>query len=386
MSINFPSTQTALVRVDYNVPIKNKEILDLTRIEASLPTINYLLQNNMTIVLMSHLGRPKSRDMEYSLKILIKPLEKLIKKDVVFLENLDNIELPRGGVGLLENLRFYPGETNNDAEFSKKLSQLGDIYINDAFSASHRAHASTSGIHSFFPKNKYKGLLLDFELHQIRKLKNNPKAPYTIIVGGSKIGSKIQMLQTFLNIADNILIGGGMAFPFIKYMGGEIGNSIFQEKELTVVEAFLKQAKHSKTKIVLPTDCIATRDIITREDQKVTDIMSIPKHLMGVDIGPNTISIFKDVISNSQAIMWNGPMGVSEVTDFAHGTRSLAESIAQATKTGAYSLIGGGDTISDAYRLGFKDRFSHVSTGGGAMLEFFKDENLPGILNLKSIK
>jgi len=386
MSINFPSTQTALVRVDYNVPIKNKEILDLTRIEASLPTINYLLQNNMTIVLMSHLGRPKSRDMEYSLKILIKPLEKLIKKDVVFLENLDNIELPRGGVGLLENLRFYPGETNNDAEFSKKLSQLGDIYINDAFSASHRVHASTSGIHSFFPKNKYKGLLLDFELHQIRKLKNNPKAPYTIIVGGSKIGSKIQMLQTFLNIADNILIGGGMAFPFIKYMGGEIGNSIFQEKELTVVEAFLKQSKHSKTKIVLPTDCIATRDIITREDQKVTDIMSIPKHLMGVDIGPNTINIFKDVISNSQAIMWNGPMGVSEVTDFAHGTRSLAESIAQATKTGAYSLIGGGDTISDAYRLGFKDRFSHVSTGGGAMLEFFKDENLPGILNLKSIK
>tara|TARA_B100001113_G_scaffold329607_1_gene304602 strand:+ start:169 stop:1329 length:1161 start_codon:yes stop_codon:yes gene_type:complete len=380
------SINTALVRVDYNVPIQNGKILDLKRIEASLPTLNYLIEQNTPIVLMSHLGRPKNINPAYSLKILIKPIERLLNKKVIFIENPQQINIPIGSIGLLENLRFYSGEKQNDRSFCEQLAKLGDFYINDAFGASHREHASISGIKEFFPNKNYKGLLLESELHQLNILKKNPKSPYTIIVGGSKIGSKIHMLEAFLDIADNILVGGGMAFPFIKYSGGDIGQSICQDSELDIVKSFLNKAKLSKTKIIFPLDFLVTKDLASKEHQKIVDSYKIPMELMGVDIGPKTISLFNEYIINSQSIMWNGPMGVSEINDFSHGTRSLAESIKIATNSGAYSLIGGGDTASDISRFGFEKSFSFISTGGGAMLEFFKNPNLIGFEKLKNLK
>lgn len=380
------SRKIALVRVDYNVPIKNGQILDLTRIKASLPTINYLLEKNLSIILISHLGRPSSPDPQYSLKILIEPLERLLNEKISFIQNLGRHRILKNRVGLLENLRFFEGEKTNDPNFCQELSQLGDVYVNDAFGVSHREHASTSGIHDFFPKQKYRGLLLDLELHQLQKLKNNAPPPYTIIVGGSKIGSKIHMLEAFLNIADNILIGGGMAFPFIKHLGGAIGRSICEDNELDVVKSFLKKAQKSTTKILLPKDCIIARSVEEINTKKTADIMSIPSEFMGLDIGPKTIKLFNRVTLNSRSIMWNGPMGVSEIDEFSQGTRALAESITISTSKGGYSLIGGGDTVSDINRLGFKNNFSYVSTGGGAMLEFFKNEQLPGIRDLQKIK
>ena len=384
--LNQKFTKTAIVRVDYNVPLGGGKILDLTRIKSSLPTIKFLLKNNISIILMSHLGRPQKKDRQHSLRVLIPYLEKLTKQRICFLETPTKQKIPQGSIGLLENLRFFSGEQKNEKNFCKTLAKLGDIYINDAFGSSHRDHASISGIHHFFPQEKYKGLLLESELFQLQKLKNNPQHPYTIIVGGAKIGSKIHMLESFLNIADNILIGGGMAFPFIKYVGGKIGNSICQDNEMEIVKSFFKKAKQSKTTILLPEDCLITRSVKNKQDQKMADIMKIPNGYCGVDVGPKTIELFRSVILKSKSIMWNGPMGISEISDFSSGTRSLATSIQTATKNGAYSLVGGGDTVSDIYRLGFENSFSYVSTGGGAMLEFFKKNSLPGILNLKTLK
>ncbi|MAQ31131.1 MAG: phosphoglycerate kinase [Flavobacteriales bacterium] len=382
-------SQKVLMRVDYNVPIKNGMIMDLTRIESTLPTINYLLKNKCQIVLMSHLGRPKGKDTTLSLKSLIKPLEKLLNREIIFLKDIDkeNIEnIGPGKVGLLENLRFYKGELENDINFCKKLSRYGNIYVNDAFGVCHRAHASTSGIHAFFTNKIFKGFLLETELTQLKKLKNNVINPYTIIVGGSKIGSKIHLLKTFLDIADNIIIGGGMAFPFIKYLGGKIGNSICEDKELNIVESFLKESADSKTQIIFPKDCLITNNIDNKSNLKITDIYNIPDEFLGVDIGPKSLESFNEIISKSNLIMWNGPMGISEIKEFSNGTKRLAEHVKKRTQNGCYSLIGGGDTVSDITRFGHKKSFSYLSTGGGAMLDFFKNENLPGIAGLESLK
>lgn len=382
-------SQKVLMRVDYNVPIKNGMIMDLTRIEATLPTINYLLKNKCQIVLMSHLGRPKGKDTTLSLKSLIKALEKLLNREIIFLKDIDkeNIEnIGPGKVGLLENLRFYKGELENDINFCKKLSRYGNIYVNDAFGVCHRAHASTSGIHAFFTNKIFKGFLLETELTQLKKLKNNVINPYTIIVGGSKIGSKIHLLKTFLDIADNIIIGGGMAFPFIKYLGGKIGNSICEDKEINIVESFLKESADSKTQIIFPKDCLITNNIDNKSNLKITDIYNIPDEFLGVDIGPKSLESFNEIISKSNLIMWNGPMGISEIKEFSNGTKRLAEHVKKRTQNGCYSLIGGGDTVSDITRFGHKKSFSYLSTGGGAMLDFFKNENLPGIAGLESLK
>tara|TARA_B100001250_G_scaffold378798_1_gene368921 strand:+ start:235 stop:1416 length:1182 start_codon:yes stop_codon:yes gene_type:complete len=387
---SFKLFKNILIRVDYNVPIQNDIILDLNRIESSLPTIRYFLKHNKKIILMSHLGRPKGLDKNYSLEKLIKPLEKLLGLKVLFIpeitsESVNLISNKLYSIVLLENLRFYPGEKTNDIEFARLLSNCGDIYINDAFGVSHRNHASVSAITQFFENQKYKGLLLESELRALNKLKQSTINPYTIIVGGSKIGSKIYMLQSFLNVADNIIIGGGMAFPFIKYLGGDIGSSIFKEQELVIVEEFLNQAKQSKTKIILPIDCLITNNIKERGDQRHIDIMKIPQNYMGVDIGVKTIKLFCDVISSSKLIMWNGPMGISEIDDFSNGTKEIAESVAKVTNQGSYSLLGGGDTISEISKWGLKNKFSYISTGGGAMLEFFKNKNLPGTKDLDSM-
>tara|TARA_Y100000766_G_scaffold255869_1_gene242249 strand:+ start:348 stop:1526 length:1179 start_codon:yes stop_codon:yes gene_type:complete len=387
MADNFKSIKRVLMRVDYNVPINNGVISDLTRIQATIPTINFFLNLGKQVVLMSHLGRPKAESLKYSLKILVKPLSGLLKRDVFFYKdwltsqiNLDD----QPDVVLLENLRFYSGEINNDKVFAENLSRHGDIYVNDAFGVSHRYHASTFGILSFF-KKKYKGFLLSKEIKELTALKNNTKTPFTVLVGGSKIGSKIHILKTFLGIADNILIGGGMAFPFVKKNGGDIGESLCLDEELDVVTDFLLQADQNNTNIILPVDCVVTDSIKNRSNISIKKIDKIPPNCMGVDIGPQTMQIFEKYILDSKLILWNGPMGIAEIEEFSQGTKKIANLIASATHLGAYSLIGGGDTVSDVARFGLKQQFSYVSTGGGAMLEFFKNNYLEPTKDLLKI-
>tara|TARA_B100000902_G_scaffold50725_1_gene57470 strand:- start:2476 stop:3654 length:1179 start_codon:yes stop_codon:yes gene_type:complete len=388
--INFKSVDKVLIRVDFNVPIQNNKILDLTRIESAIPTIKYFLDKQVSVFLMSHLGRPNNRESRYSLSQILPSIEKLLGVSVVLINEINGetnnlLTKNKNQIFLLENLRFYPGEKENSMQFAELLSQYGDIYVNDAFGVSHRNHASVSAIGNFFPNKKFTGFLLNRELKELSQLKEQNQRPFTIIVGGSKIGSKIHLLKTFLNKADNILIGGGMAFPFIKYLGGDIGNSIYNESELDVVNSFLEEAEQSKTKILFPIDCIATNNLENITECKTISIKNIPDSYMGVDIGPETIRLFSKIIKDSKLIMWNGPMGVSEIDLFSLGTSQIAESIIQATSLDAYSIIGGGDTVSDIKRLGIQANFSYISTGGGAMLDFFKNNNLPGVLNMKPL-
>ncbi len=387
MGDDFKSIKRVLIRVDYNVPIHNGAISDLTRIQKTLPTINYFLNLGKQIVLISHLGRPSAKNDNHSLKIVVKPLSILLNRKVFFysewLTNPINLE-DQPDIILLENLRFYSGEIKNDIVFAEHLSRYGDIYVNDAFGVSHRHHASTFGILQFF-KQKYQGFLLSKEIQELTELKNNNRKPFTVLVGGSKIGSKIHILKTFLSIADNILIGGGMAFPFIKRSGGEIGESLCLEKELDVVADFLFQATKTNTNIILPVDCVVTDSIQNRSNISIAQINKISKNYMGVDIGPKTISLFEKYILASRLIMWNGPMGIAETEEFAQGTKTIANLIVKATNLGAYSLIGGGDTVSDISRFGLKSQFSYVSTGGGAMLEFFKNNYLEPTKDLLKI-
>ena len=390
MMINFKSVDKVLIRVDFNVPIQNNKILDLTRIESAIPTIKYFLDKQVSVFLMSHLGRPNNRESRYSLSQILPSIEKLLGVSVVLINEINGetnnlLTKNKNQIFLLENLRFYPGEKENSMQFAELLSQYGDIYVNDAFGVSHRNHASVSAIGNFFPNKKFTGFLLNRELKELSQLKEQNQRPFTIIVGGSKIGSKIHLLKTFLNKADNILIGGGMAFPFIKYLGGDIGNSIYNESELDVVNSFLEEAEQSKTKILFPIDCIATNNLENITECKTISIKNIPDSYMGVDIGPETIRLFSKIIKDSKLIMWNGPMGVSEIDLFSLGTSQIAESIIQATSLDAYSIIGGGDTVSDIKRLGIQANFSYISTGGGAMLDFFKNNNLPGVLNMKPL-
>jgi len=391
MSYKVNFRNTALIRVDFNVPTHNNKILDLSRIYAAIPTIKHCLNKRMSVVLMSHFGRPSKPSPTFSLKQLVAPLSKILKQKILFCSNIvegnriESRSLNQGEVLLLENLRFYPGETTNDVAFAKLLSKYGSIYINDAFAASHREHASISAIKNYFPdKKKFRGFLLSNEIKQLDKLSISNR-PYSVVVGGSKIGSKIHILKAFLDIADYILIGGGMAFPFIKYQGGQIGKSLCNDSEIPIVEEFLNNLQNSTTKLVLPIDCVSTTSIKDQTGINISDINSIASHSMGVDIGPKTIELFKTFIVRSKSIMWNGPMGISEIENFSKGTKKMCKAIADSTKNGSYSLIGGGDTVSDISRFGFKDKFSYVSTGGGAMLEFFKFNQLNTTLDLKEL-
>ena len=391
MSYKVNFRNTALIRVDFNVPTHNNKILDLSRIYAAIPTIKHCLNKRMSVVLMSHFGRPSKPSSTFSLKQLVVPLSKILKQKILFCSNIvegnriESRSLNQGEVLLLESLRFYPGETTNDVAFAKLLSKYGSIYINDAFAASHREHASISAIKNYFPdKKKFRGFLLSNEIKQLDKLSISNR-PYSVVVGGSKIGSKIHILKAFLDIADYILIGGGMAFPFIKYQGGQIGKSLCNDSEIPIVEEFLNNLQNSTTKLVLPIDCVSTTSIKDQTGINISDINSIASHSMGVDIGPKTIELFKTFIVRSKSIMWNGPMGISEIENFSKGTKKMCKAIADSTKNGSYSLIGGGDTVSDISRFGFKDKFSYVSTGGGAMLEFFKFNQLNTTLDLKEL-
>jgi len=388
-SYNFKN-QRALIRVDFNVPQDKTtgEVKDDTRIRAAIPTIKKILDDGGSVILMSHMGRPKGGpDEKYSLSKVVKRTSELLNRDVKFAKDCIGPEaesaaksLKPGEVLLLENLRFHPEEEKGDENFAKQLASLGDVYVNDAFGTAHRAHASTTIVAKFFPKEKKMfGYLMASELASAEKVMNDFERPFTAIIGGAKVSDKILILEKLLDKANNILIGGGMAYTFFKAIGGNIGNSLCEEDRLETAKQLLEKAEQKKANVLLPIDSL-TADAFSN-DAKVGECPSneITSGYMGLDIGPKAIEDFKKVILQSKTILWNGPMGVFEFSNFQQGTKAIAEAVAEATQHGAYSLIGGGDSVSAINKFKLADKVSYVSTGGGAMLEYFEGKELPGV-------
>jgi len=369
------------MRADYNVPLKGGVIRDDTRIRESLPTIQYLLSQNAKIILASHLGRPEGKVVEeMRLRPVAERLSELLKRPVTMLNDCIGDEVAQavknmksGDIVLLENLRFYKQETKNDREFSEKLASLAEVYVDDAFGTAHRAHASTYGVAEFLPA--VSGLLLEKELTFLGKLIDNPEKPFAALLGGAKVSDKVEVIKNLMNLADSILIGGGMAFTFLKVQGRETGKSLLDEKE-DLVREILEMAKAKKVAIVLPSDVVVTEEIKEGAPHKVVSVNEIPVNMMGVDIGPKTVEEFRKYIVGAKTIFWNGPMGVFEVKDFATGTLEVAKMLAH---TKALTCIGGGDSVAAVKQLGFGDQMSHLSTGGGASLEFLEGKELPGV-------
>ena len=387
MDFNF-NNKRALVRVDFNVPLDSSyQVTDDTRIRAALPTIKKILNDGGSVVLMSHLGRPKEGPTEkYSLKHIIPVLNKALNLEVKFADDCIGTnalkmasDLKAGEVLLLENLRFYKEEEKGDVAFAEKLSKLGDVYVNDAFGTAHRAHASTAVIAQFFPNNKTFGFCIEGELESINKVINGAKKPFTAIMGGAKVSDKIIILEQLIAKADNIIIGGGMAFTFIKAMGGQIGNSLFEADRVPNALAILEDAKKRGVNIYLPIDAIVADKFSNEANTQTCDVKQIPDGWMGLDIGPETEKIYAEVITNSNTILWNGPMGVFEMSQFESGTKSVAFAIKDATAKGAFSLIGGGDSVAAINKYNLAEKVSYVSTGGGALLEYIEAGTLPGI-------
>jgi phosphoglycerate kinase len=378
----------ALIRVDFNVPLDSQfHITDDTRIRAAIPTIKKILKDGGSVVLMSHLGRPKEGPAEkYSLKHIVSHLSKLLGVNVKFAGDCIGEEaktlsagLKSGEVLLLENLRFYKQEEKGDEGFAKKLSELGTFYVNDAFGTAHRAHASTAVIAKFFPDAKCFGYVMTGELASINKVMNHAAKPFTAIMGGAKVSDKIIILEQLMKKADNIIIGGGMAFTFAKALGGKIGKSVLEEDRIENAKKILEDAKKSGVNIYLPVDAIAAEAIADNANKKPVDINAIPDGWIGLDIGEKSEKIFSDVIAKSKTILWNGPMGVFEMNSFEHGTKVVAEAIAAATAKGAFTLIGGGDSVTAINKYKLADKVSYVSTGGGALLEYIESGTLPGV-------
>ncbi|MBS9773857.1 MAG: phosphoglycerate kinase [Tenacibaculum sp.] len=377
----------ALIRVDFNVPLNdNFEVTDDNRIQSAKSTIIKILEDGGSCVLMSHLGRPQGVEDTYSLRYLVDSITDIIGVQVNYVDDCVGekaekavAELEMGEILLLENLRFYDEETAGDVQFAEKLSKLGDIYVNDAFGTAHRAHASTSVIAQFFPENKCFGLLLAKEIESIDKVLNNSEKPVTAILGGSKVSSKITIINNIIDKVDNIIIGGGMAFTFIKALGGSVGNSLVEEDKLQLALDILKQAKEKNTEIYLPTDVVVADNFSNEANTQVVNINEIPDGWMGLDVGLKTNEKFAEVLKNSKTILWNGPLGVFEMEKFANGTIQLGNAVVEATENGAFSLVGGGDSVSAVKQFGFADKVSYVSTGGGAMLESLEGKKLPGI-------
>jgi len=378
-----------LIRVDFNVPL-NKESFEITddkRIRAALPTLNHILNNGGSLIIMSHLGRPKEGpEDKFSLRHIISGLEKNLNRSVQFANDCIGEEaiekaanLKAGDVLLLENVRFYKEETKGDMAFAEKLAKLGDCYVNDAFGTAHRAHASTTQIASFFPNDKMVGFLMKAEIESAKKVMENTARPFTAIVGGAKVSDKVLIVENLLNIADNIIIGGGMAYTFFKANGGEIGNSLCEDDRLETCKEILKKAEEKGVKIHLPMDSTIADRFAENATSTNCESNAIPSGWMGLDIGKKAAADFAEVIKNSKTILWNGPMGVFEMDAFSHGTKSMAIAVSEATKNGAYSLIGGGDSAAAVQKFGFADQVSYVSTGGGALLEYFEGKELPGI-------
>ena len=377
----------ALIRVDFNVPLnENLEVTDTTRIEAAKPTIMKILEDGGSAVLMSHLGRPKGVEEKYSLKHIVQSVTDILGIQVKFVEDSVGVaaekavaELQNGEVLLLENLRFHPEEKAGDKAFAEQLSKLGDIYVNDAFGTAHRAHASTTIIAQFFPEEKCFGLLLAREIESLKKVLGASEKPVTAILGGSKVSSKITVIENILDKIDHLIIGGGMSFTFIKAMGGKIGDSICEDDKQELALEILKQAKEKGVQVHLPIDVVAADDFSNDANTRIVNIKNIPDGWQGLDAGPKTNIGFSFIIAQSKTILWNGPVGVFEMEKFSKGTIELGNAIADATADGAFSLVGGGDSVAAVKQFGFADKVSYVSTGGGAMLEMLEGKTLPGI-------
>jgi phosphoglycerate kinase len=377
----------AIIRVDFNVPLNDKfEVTDATRIEAAKSTIIKVLEDGGSCVLMSHLGRPKGKQEEFSLQHIVAKVKEVLGVNVKFVEDCVGekaeeavANLENGEVLLLENLRFYDEEKKGDVAFAEQLSKLGDVYVNDAFGTAHRAHASTTIIAQFFEENKCFGNLLAREIESIDKVLNNSERPVMAILGGAKVSSKITVIENILDKVDHLIIGGGMSFTFIKAQGGKIGNSICEDDKMELALEILKQAKTKNVQIHIPIDVVAADDFSNEANTQICDINKIPDGWEGVDAGPKSREIFDTVVNKCKTILWNGPLGVFEMESFAAGTISLGHSIDKATQNGAFSLVGGGDSVAAVKQFGFADKVSYVSTGGGAMLEMLEGKSLPGI-------
>ena len=380
------SEKKAFVRVDFNVPFDDAgRISDNSRIVAALPTIKYILSSGGSCILASHLGRPKGKTKDLSLSKLVPELEKLLSTKVLFSDDCigEKTEsqcsrLKPGEVILLENLRFYKEETNADESFAKKLSNLAEIYVNDAYGTTHREHASTSTMAKFFDL-KSPGILLENEIASLKKLMDNPSGPVTAIIGGAKVSSKISVIANMLDVVDNLIVGGGMAYTFIKNNGGAIGDSIFEKDKLNDCSKIISLAEQKNVNVFLPEDVVASNEFSNEGLKKAVNIYNIPKGWQGLDIGPLTISKFEKIVTESKTILWNGPMGVFEMPSFEQGTLAIAKSVAKATSNGAFSLIGGGDSVAAIKKFNLQDEVSFISTGGGAMLESLEGKILPGI-------
>ena len=375
-----------LIRQDLNVPIKDGVVTSDARIKASLPTIKHALAQGAKVMIMSHLGRPKGFQDEFSLKHIVNKVEDVLGVEVITVADCigEDVEaaaasLEPGQILLLENLRFYKEETAGDIGFAEKLSKLGDIYVNDAFGTAHRAHASTTIVAQFFKGKKCFGKLLAQEIESINKVMATGEKPVLAILGGAKVSSKITIIENILDKVDHLIIGGGMAFTFVKAQGGKIGNSICEDDKMPLALEILKQAKAKNVQIHIPVDTIAADAFSNDANTQIVDINEIPDGWEGVDAGAKSIALFHDVVMQSKTILWNGPLGVFEMESFAGGTIALGNSIAEATKKGAFSLVGGGDSVAAVKQFGFEDKVSYVSTGGGAMLESLEGKILPGI-------
>ncbi len=381
------SGKKALVRVDFNVPLDgNFKVTDATRIEAAVPTIKYILDNGGSVILMSHLGRPKGKQEKYSLKHILPDVSKILGNEVKFADDSRGTaaanaarNLKPGEVLMLENLRFYAEEEAGDREFAKELASLGDIYVNDAFGTAHRAHASTAIIAEYFPDAKTFGLLLAKEIESLERVLNSSVKPVTAILGGSKISTKITVIENILDKIDHMIIGGGMTFTFVKAMGGQIGNSICEDDKMELALEILSKAAEKNVRIHLPVDIVAADKFDNSAQTQIVDVRKIPDGWQGLDAGPESLRNFDQIIASSKTILWNGPLGVFEMENFAHGTIELGKSIARATGNGAFSLVGGGDSVAAVKQFGLEDQMSYVSTGGGAMLEMLEGKTLPGI-------
>ena len=377
----------AVIRVDFNVPLdENFNVTDTNRIEAAKPTIDKILADGGSVILMSHLGRPKGKEDKYSLSHIVKTTSEILGVPVQFAADCRGevaknaaANLKSGEVLLLENLRFYPEEEAGDVAFSKELASLGDIYVNDAFGTAHRAHASTTIIAQFFPEKKCFGLLLAKEIESLNRVLNNSVKPVTAVLGGSKVSSKITVIENILDKIDHMIIGGGMTFTFIKALGGKIGDSICEDDKMELALEILHKAKEKNVHIHIPVDVVAADSFSNDAKTQIVDVREIPDGWQGLDAGPKSLENFKEVIMNSKTILWNGPLGVFEMEKFAHGTITLGEQIAEATRNGAFSLVGGGDSVAAVKQFGLEEKMSYVSTGGGAMLEMLEGRILPGI-------
>lgn len=381
------SHKKALVRVDFNVPLdEHFAVTDATRIEAAKPTIDKILQDGGSVILMSHLGRPKGVEAKYSLQHIVATTASILGVPVKFASNCIGSEaeqasaaLKPGEVLLLENLRFHAEEEAGDVAFAKALAALGDIYVNDAFGTAHRAHASTTIMAKFFPEHKCFGALLAKEIDSLNRVLNAAVKPVTAVLGGSKVSSKITVIENILDKVDHMIIGGGMTFTFIKALGGSVGDSICEDDKMELALAILGWAKEKNVQIHLPVDVVAANAFANDAQTQVVDVMQIPAGWQGLDAGPKSLANFKEVILASKTILWNGPLGVFEMESFANGTIELGNYIAEATAQGAFSLVGGGDSVSAVKQFGLEPKMSYVSTGGGAMLEMLEGRVLPGI-------